>query len=106
TAKSAPSSRHSKRMRSLYVEPASISDWNRPAEVSATDAHPFLQDADTHIELSAVSGKKRRRNLRVLDPVFLFVAARFRQSARRPKTRRLAQSPMTPKPELKYQTLI
>jgi len=45
--------------------------------------------------LSAASGKKRRRNLRVLDPVFLFVAARFRQSARRPKTHRLAQSPMT-----------
>jgi hypothetical protein len=31
-------------MRSLYVEPTSISDWNRPAEVSATDAHSFLQD--------------------------------------------------------------
>jgi AbiV family abortive infection protein len=45
TAKSAPGSRHSMRMRSLYVEPTSISDWNRPAEVSATDAHSFLQDA-------------------------------------------------------------
>jgi hypothetical protein len=32
-------------MRSLYVEPTSISDWNRPAEVSATDAHSFLQEA-------------------------------------------------------------
>ena len=45
TAKSAPSSRHGKRMRSLYVEPTSNSDWNRPAEVSVTDAHSFLQEA-------------------------------------------------------------
>ena len=44
-AKSTPSTRHSKRMRSLYVEPTSNSDWNRPAEVSVTDAHSFLQEA-------------------------------------------------------------
>jgi AbiV family abortive infection protein len=37
--------RHSKRMRSLYVQPTLGSDWNRPADVSATDAHNFLQDA-------------------------------------------------------------
>jgi len=44
-AKSTPSTRHSKRMRSLYVEPTSSSDWNRPADVSVADAHSFLQDA-------------------------------------------------------------
>jgi len=45
TAKSTPSSRHSKRMRSLCVEPTSNSGWNRPAEVSVTEAHSFLQEA-------------------------------------------------------------
>jgi len=45
TAKHTPTNRHSKRMRSLYVEPTSSSDWNRPADVSVADAHSFLQDA-------------------------------------------------------------
>jgi AbiV family abortive infection protein len=45
TAKQTPTKRHSKRMRSLYVQPTLGSDWNRPADVSATDAHNFLQDA-------------------------------------------------------------
>jgi AbiV family abortive infection protein len=45
TAKSTPGSRHSKRLRSLCVEPTSNDDWNRPAEVSVTQAHSFLQEA-------------------------------------------------------------
>jgi AbiV family abortive infection protein len=45
TAKSTPSRRHSKRMRSLCVEPTSNSGWNRPAEVSVTEAHSSLQEA-------------------------------------------------------------
>jgi AbiV family abortive infection protein len=45
TAKQTPTKRHSKRMRSLYVQPRSGSDWNRSADVSPTDAHSFLQEA-------------------------------------------------------------
>jgi AbiV family abortive infection protein len=44
-AKRTPDDRHSKRMRSLYVEPKSNSDWNRPADVPAIDAYNFLVDA-------------------------------------------------------------
>jgi AbiV family abortive infection protein len=44
-AKRTPDDRHSKRMRALYVEPKSSTDWNRPADVSATHAHNFLRDA-------------------------------------------------------------
>jgi AbiV family abortive infection protein len=44
-AKRTPDDRHGLRMRALYVEPKSSTDWNRPADVSATDAHRFLQDA-------------------------------------------------------------
>jgi hypothetical protein len=40
-----PDDRHSQRMRALYVEPKSCTDWNRPADLSATDAHNFLRDA-------------------------------------------------------------
>jgi AbiV family abortive infection protein len=44
-AKRTPDDRHSQRMRALYVEPKSSTDWNRPADLSAADAHRFLQDA-------------------------------------------------------------
>jgi AbiV family abortive infection protein len=37
--------RHAERERSLYVEPKSNSEWNRPADVSAMTAHNFLRDA-------------------------------------------------------------
>jgi AbiV family abortive infection protein len=44
-AKRTPDDRHSARMRALYVEPISSSEWNRPADISAQTAHHFLQDA-------------------------------------------------------------
>jgi AbiV family abortive infection protein len=44
-AKRTPDDRHSARMRALYVEPTSSSQWNRPADMSAQTAHEFLQDA-------------------------------------------------------------
>jgi hypothetical protein len=43
--KRTPDDRHNARMRALYVEPTSSSDWNRPADMSAQTAHDFLQDA-------------------------------------------------------------
>jgi AbiV family abortive infection protein len=44
-AKRTPDDRHNKRMAALYVEPASSTNWNRPADMSAQTAHDFLQDA-------------------------------------------------------------
>jgi AbiV family abortive infection protein len=44
-AKRTPSDRHEKRMASLYVEPKSSDDWNRPGDLSAETAFNFLQDA-------------------------------------------------------------
>jgi AbiV family abortive infection protein len=44
-AKRTPDDRHNTRMRALYVEPTSSSEWNRPADMSAQAAHDFLQDA-------------------------------------------------------------
>ena len=44
-AKRTPEDRHSQRMASLYVEPRSSTNWNRPADVSAMEAHSFLQEA-------------------------------------------------------------
>jgi AbiV family abortive infection protein len=43
--KRTPSDRHEKRIAALYVEPISESEWNRPATISASTAHDFLQDA-------------------------------------------------------------
>lgn len=43
--KRTPTVRHEKRIAALYVEPASNTRWNRPAAVSASDAHDFLQEA-------------------------------------------------------------
>lgn len=40
-----PDERHTDRMRALYVEPISSSEWNRPADISAQTACRFLQDA-------------------------------------------------------------
>jgi AbiV family abortive infection protein len=40
-----PRERHEKRMSSLYVEPVSQSEWNRPANTSPSSARVFLQDA-------------------------------------------------------------
>jgi AbiV family abortive infection protein len=41
--KRTPSDRHEERMAALYVEPASDSQWNRPTDISASEAHDFLQ---------------------------------------------------------------
>jgi len=43
--KRTPMDRHEKRMRALYVEPKSGTEWNRPADISAQAAHDFLQEA-------------------------------------------------------------
>ncbi len=43
--KRTPSDRHEKRMKALYVEPISDTEWNRPAATSALTAHDFLVDA-------------------------------------------------------------
>ena len=40
-----PSERHKNRQSSLYIEPVSESEWNRPANTSPCFAHKFLQHA-------------------------------------------------------------
>jgi AbiV family abortive infection protein len=45
TVKHTPDERHAKRKASLYVEPESSNDWNRPADVSAMDAYNCLVGA-------------------------------------------------------------
>jgi AbiV family abortive infection protein len=44
-AEQAPNDRHKTRMRALYVEPKSSTEWNRPADISAEEAYDFLQVA-------------------------------------------------------------
>jgi AbiV family abortive infection protein len=44
--KRTPHERHEKRAMALYVEPVSESQWNRPAVISALEAHDFLQSAN------------------------------------------------------------
>jgi hypothetical protein len=41
------------RMKSLYVEPSSETSWNRPADISAMEAHNFLQEAVNDYTLQA-----------------------------------------------------
>jgi AbiV family abortive infection protein len=43
--KRTPGDRHEKRTKALYVEPISGTEWNRPADTSATAAYEFLADA-------------------------------------------------------------
>jgi AbiV family abortive infection protein len=43
--RSTPDERHNARMTSLYVEPQSRTEWNRPANKSAKEAYEFLVDA-------------------------------------------------------------
>jgi AbiV family abortive infection protein len=43
--KSTPDDRHKARMASLYVEPQSSTEWNRPADKSAKEAYEDLVDA-------------------------------------------------------------
>jgi hypothetical protein len=44
--KRVPGERHHERMAALYVDPISLSEWNRPVEkISQQSAHDFLQDA-------------------------------------------------------------
>jgi len=40
-----PKERHIERMKSLYVDPKSETEWNRPADRSAREAFEFLVDA-------------------------------------------------------------
>jgi len=44
-AERTPEDRHNARVRALYVEPTSNSEWNRPADISVQTAHVFLMDA-------------------------------------------------------------
>jgi AbiV family abortive infection protein len=55
-AKRTPDDRHSKRMRALYVEPKSSTEWNRPANILAEPAHNFLQDAVNDYSLRSHQG--------------------------------------------------
>lgn len=43
--KRTPSDRHDKRVKALYVEPISQTEWNRPSVTTATTAYEFLVDA-------------------------------------------------------------
>jgi AbiV family abortive infection protein len=43
--KRTPSSRHKRRMATLYVEPVSESQWNRPGKTTKMAAYEFLQGA-------------------------------------------------------------
>jgi AbiV family abortive infection protein len=40
-----PSERHRSRMLALYVEPKSETEWHRPADTTAPEAHAFLLSA-------------------------------------------------------------
>ena len=68
--KRTPSDRHQKRIAALYVEPLSDSCWNRPATVSALDAHRFLEDAVNDYAVRYQQGyiTSEDSNLRDIDP--------------------------------------
>jgi AbiV family abortive infection protein len=61
-----PNDRHELREKALYVEPkASGVDWNRPADMSAMEAHNFLRDA-----VNDYSGPFNNLDVReLLDPL-------------------------------------
>jgi AbiV family abortive infection protein len=66
--KRVPGERHKSRMSSLYIEPLSEVQWNRPANTSSSVAHEFLRHA-----VNDYAGRYQQRYITSDDPILKHV---------------------------------